>query len=51
MDKFGAEVKLREEKEAWAAELVRQLERGKQGSVFLCMEFCGPFCLIFIYFL
>jgi len=33
VDKFEAEVKLREEKEAWAAELVRQLEREKQSRI------------------
>lgn len=32
VDKFEAAVKLREEKEAWAAELVRQLEREKKVS-------------------
>jgi centromeric protein E len=38
VDKFAAEVKLREEKEEWAAELVRQLEKERK----VCWVSCSP---------
>jgi centromeric protein E len=37
VDKFDAEVKLREEKEAWADELVKQLEKEKK-VIFLSLS-------------
>jgi len=42
VDKFDVEVKLREEKEAWADELVKQLEKGKKVmfSLSLSRSFC-----------
>ena len=42
VDKFDVEVKLREEKEAWADELVKQLEKEKKVmfslSLFLSLD-------------
>ena len=44
VDKFDKEVKLREQKEEWAAELVRQLEKEKKVRWFL--ERGGDFYLV-----